>query len=265
MIVTDALARRLEAAEAIDAAGCAEAACKLDPEIGATAAAVAGGVIAFCGVTSPLTHALGVGMHAAVTEEEIAEIEEFFFSRGASVSIDVCPHADPSLREILVSRGYRMAEMSNVLVRALTPGEQWPVGIPVETATDEEEFALTVTTGFFGRVFVTEDEISLGRTMFMLPSATPMVARIDGKAAGACAVSMRNGVASLYSDATLPEYRCRGIHSAMIAARLNAALAAGCDLATAGTQPGSASQRNYQRLGFEVAYTKVTMVAEVRR
>jgi hypothetical protein len=31
-------------------------------------------------------------------------------------------------------------------------------------------------------------------------------------------------------------------------------------MATAGTQPGSGSQRNYQRLGFEVAYTKMTFV-----
>jgi hypothetical protein len=30
-------------------------------------------------------------------------------------------------------------------------------------------------------------------------------------------------------------------------------------LATAGTQPGSASQRNYERMGFEVVYTRITL------
>ena len=264
MIITDALARRLEAAEAIDAAGGAEAACKVDPSSDAITCAVAGGVLAFCGAVSPLTHALGIGMHSAVTEEHLNEIEQFFFSRGAGVSIDVCPHADPSLRELLVERGYRLAEMNNVLVRALTPSEQWPVDVPVETASDADEYARTVASGFFGREFVTDDEILLGRTIFHLPSATPMIARIDGTAVGACAWSGRNGVASLYGDATLVAFRQRGIHSAMIAARLNAAVAAGCDIATAGTQPGSSSQRNYQRLGFEVAYTKAIMITGLR-
>ncbi len=46
----------------------------------------------------------------------------------------------------------------------------------------------------------------------------------------------------------------------LIAARLIEALARGCDLATASTASGSASQRNYERMGFTVAYTKVTLV-----
>lgn len=263
MIVTDALAQRLESAEAIDAAGCAEAACKVDSGSAAVTAAAAGGVLAFCGVVSPLTHAVGLGMHAPVTDEQIAEVEEFFHRRGAAVSIDVCPHADPTLREVLVNRGYRLAEMNNVLVRALQPGESWPVTIPVESAT-ETEFARTLAAGFFGRDLVTDDEVLLGRTIFHLPSATPLIARIDGAAAGACACSFRNGVASLYGDATLSPFRNRGVHSAMIAARLNAAIAAGCEIATAGTQPGTTSQRNYQRMGFEVAYTKAIMVSAPR-
>jgi len=47
----------------------------------------------------------------------------------------------------------------------------------------------------------------------------------------------------------------------LIAARLNEAIAQGCDLATASTLPGGVSQRNYERAGFEVVYTKLTLVA----
>jgi hypothetical protein len=42
---------------------------------------------------------------------------------------------------------------------------------------------------------------------------------------------------------------------------LNEALVESCDLAMASTQPGSVSQRNYERAGFQVVYTKVTMAA----
>ena len=37
-------------------------------------------------------------------------------------------------------------------------------------------------------------------------------------------------------------------------------MAEGCDLATAATLPGSVSQRNYERHGFRVAYTRATLV-----
>src|SRR5688572_27176017 len=101
MIVTDELARRLEAAEAVDAAECAEAACAVDSDCAPALEAAGGGILTFCGAVSPLTHALGLAMHAPMTEAELDAIETFFRSRGAPVVVDVCPHADPSLRELL--------------------------------------------------------------------------------------------------------------------------------------------------------------------
>lgn len=260
MIITDSIARRLEGAEAGDAADCVESANRQDPDCCATAKEIAGGVIAFCGNGSPLTHAIGAGLRGVVTGDELGEIEDFYFSRGAGVSIDLCPHADPGLRELLVARGYELAEMNNVLVRALQPEDSWSVSISIEAATNEEEFATTLTRGFFGRDMITADEYLLGQTLFHMPSARSLIARLNGEAAGGCGLSMRSGVASLYGDAVLTRYRGRGVHLAMICSRLNAAVEAGCDLATAGTVPGGISQRNYQRLGFEVAYTKATMV-----
>jgi hypothetical protein len=41
---------------------------------------------------------------------------------------------------------------------------------------------------------------------------------------------------------------------------LRVAVEEGCDLATASTLPGSVSQRNYERNGFHVAYTKAVLV-----
>lgn len=64
----------------------------------------------------------------------------------------------------------------------------------------------------------------------------------------------------MFGDATLPEWRGRGVQTALLKARLERALHAGCDLAAAGASPGSGSQRNMERLGFRVAYTQVMMV-----
>jgi len=62
--------------------------------------------------------------------------------------------------------------------------------------------------------------------------------------------------------ATLPAYRRRGVQSALLASRLALARELGCDLAVVTTQPGSKSQGNVQRLGFELAYSRAILVRE---
>ena len=63
----------------------------------------------------------------------------------------------------------------------------------------------------------------------------------------------------LFGASTRVPHRNCGVQHALIAARLAAAVAAGCDLVVVHTEPGSDSQRNVERLGFRLAYTKVTM------
>ncbi len=73
-------------------------------------------------------------------------------------------------------------------------------------------------------------------------------------------MSLRDGLAVLFADSTVTSVRRQGLQRELIAARVNEALARGCDLAMASTAPGSTSQRNYERMGFRVVYTKVTLV-----
>ena len=59
--------------------------------------------------------------------------------------------------------------------------------------------------------------------------------------------------------ALCPRARGRGVHKELIRSRLLTAKALDCDLATALTVPGSISQRNYERSGFQVAYTRLAI------
>lgn len=95
-------------------------------------------------------------------------------------------------------------------------------------------------------------------------SSVPVLAYIDGNAAGGGTLSVfrQQRLAGLFGAATLPEYRRRGVQTAMTYARLRMAADAGCDLAVVMTTPGSGSQRNAERQGFHVAYTKVVLVRE---
>jgi hypothetical protein len=93
--------------------------------------------------------------------------------------------------------------------------------------------------------------MNVGRAVFAIPGAMCYLAIADtGGPAGGAALTVRDGLATLFADSISPEFRRRGLHRELIAARLNEAIAKGCDLATASTLPGS---------GFEVIYTKVTM------
>jgi hypothetical protein len=61
---------------------------------------------------------------------------------------------------------------------------------------------------------------------------------------------------------TSAEYRGRGLQTALLRVRLAAAAEAGCEYAIVVTQGGTTSQRNCERLGFRVAYSKVTVIKE---
>ena len=71
------------------------------------------------------------------------------------------------------------------------------------------------------------------------------------------------GLAQLTGAATLPAHRRRGVQTALLAAPLAEATAAGCDVAVIVTQPGSKSQQNAQRQGFDLLYTRAVLVKHV--
>jgi len=247
-----ALARRIEAAEAAIARGCAPAAAVLE---------VAGGCAVFVGAESPLTQAVGIGLSGPVPGAEIAAMEAFFRTRGAQVKLDLCPLADSGLLELLAARRYRATEFNNVLVRKLAGAET--AAAPRARRAEGGEGDLwsnVVGRGFFEQASLTAEEMDVGRAIAAMPGAACYLAAEDGQPAAGGALAVHAGLATLFGDSTIPAFRRRGLHRELIAARLNDALAQGCDLAAASTLPGSASQRNYERLGFEVAYTKVTLV-----
>ena len=78
--------------------------------------------------------------------------------------------------------------------------------------------------------------------------------------AGGASLRVCAGVAQLCGAATAPAHRRRGAQSAMLATRLADAARQGCDGAVVTTQPGSKSQQNVQRQGFELLYTRAILV-----
>jgi ribosomal protein S18 acetylase RimI-like enzyme len=82
------------------------------------------------------------------------------------------------------------------------------------------------------------------------------VAEVDGRIGAAGALVLHDDLAYLANASTLPEARGRGLQSALIAARVDAAARAGIALVSAQAAWSSPSQRNLERAGLRVAYTK---------
>ncbi len=76
------------------------------------------------------------------------------------------------------------------------------------------------------------------------------LAEMDGRVVGAALLHVRHRAAWLRSAVVVPEYRRRGIHRALIAARAAAAVEQGCDVVGGSTLPDSPSARNFRALGF---------------
>lgn len=260
------LAQRLEAVDAEINREAVMAAARLLPELGACAAPFMGGWAMFDGPLSPITQCFGLGLHGRVDGRQMNELEDFFHNRGAACNIELCPHADASLVELLGKRGYRVLEYSNVLVRAL-PGAPFAAagkGIALRSVRREEakDFAAVVMGAFFGGVIPPGMESLMAGSFIGSEGCESMLASVDGVAAGGASYSIVRGVLDCYGDGTLEAFRGRGIQSALIAVRLEAGIRAGAELAMATTMPGTVSQRNYERAGFGVAYTRCKFTRE---
>ena len=261
------MARRLEAAEGIPQVYYAGLLATLRPEIGAAAEEIGGGHVAFAGVGSPVGRAIGAWLDRPFACSDLDHIEEFYRSHGAPAQVDVCPLHDAPLLSELTKRGYRITELNNVLWRRLQPAEHLPptpLGVQIRRGRVDEAESLAdiVTRSFYPKGDAPAGLHEILAPLYQIQGAVSLVATVDGKpvAAGGGMVLPQYGVMALFGAGTLEEFRGRGIQTALVAERLRLASAAGCEFTVVVTQGGTASQRNCERMGFRVAYSKATAV-----
>jgi hypothetical protein len=257
------LARRLERAEAQGNAEFVEARALLSPQSGARWIEVAGAYAMFDGADSPLTQTFGLGLFDPVTAAELERIEDFYRDLSAPVFHEVSPLGDVALAALLGGRGYRPVEFTSVMFRPLQ-GEATPaaarggqVGVRVVGEDEYEVWARTAARGWAEFPEVAGLMYELGLVSARRPGAVSFMAELEGEPVATGALSISEGVAVLAGASTVPEGRRQGAQLALLDARLRHAAERGCDLAMMGALPGSASQRNAERQGFRIAYTRV--------
>jgi len=255
-----ALSKRLERAEGHACVQYAEARRRLFPDSGAEWMECAGAYAVFDGIESPVTQTFGLAIFEELSPPSLDVIERFFLDRGAPVLHEVSPFAGIAALGMLCTRNYRPIEISNVLCR------------PVERPTTEEQSAVSV------RVIAPEEAqlwsnisargwshehpelrdflLDLGAISAARQESLCFLAEHDGKPGAAGVLCIHDGVALFGGSATVPELRRRGLQAALVRKRMHYAFDHGCDLAVMVAQPGSDSQRNAERKGFRIAYTR---------
>ena len=260
MIFSDLeLSRRLETTEALANVGSVEARRQLQPESGATWMEVDGVYAMFDGRRSPLTQTFGLGLQQA-TAATLDRIEEFFRERQAPVFHEVTPMAVPALLDLLNGRGYQPVELTSVMFRPLTGlAEDTTPGLQVRRVEPDEYelWAQTAARGWSEAAELAELILDLSRVSAYNRSAAVFLVEREARPIATGSLIVHNGVGLLAGAATVPEARRLGAQRALLGVRLRHALAGGCDLAMMCAAPGSSSQRNAERHGFRIAYTRI--------
>jgi GNAT superfamily N-acetyltransferase len=238
---------------------------------------LAGGLAVWAGEGSPLNKVAGLGFAGPLDQAELEAVEKELEARRSPIRVELAHCAEPSIGALLTARGYRLVGYENVLARPLDATTELPIapGVEVRPATAEEEelWLDCVVDGFASpdEQGIPSDESFprdlIAEVMRDLTSGAGFrryLARVDGDPAGGASLRLDRPerLAQLAGAATLPRHRRRGVQSSLLAARLAEARAEGSDLAVVTTQPGSKSQQNVQRQGFELLYARAVLVRE---
>ena len=262
MIFSDlALAQRLESAEAYACAQFAEARRRLFPECGSTWTKRAGTTLVFDGIDAPTTQSFGLGLFEQLAAGDLHEMEEFFKSRGAQVMHEVCPMAGAAALDLLCARGYKPFEVSSVLYRTVEkPSQERRSIIRVRViGQDEAQLWESVSTRGWTHEHpeLMEFVRQIGTVCIAREQSPCFLGEVDGQPGAAGVLSLHEGVALFGGSATVPELRRRGLQAALLDERMRYAFEHGCDVAMMVAEAGSNSQRNAERKGFRVAYTRL--------
>lgn len=265
MIFSDRnLSQKLERTEGRSNASFVETRARLIPESKAEWTEIGGAYAMFDGAESPLTQTFGLGVFDEITNEHLDEIEAFFKKHDAPVFHEISPMADDSLLSLLNARGYQPIELTSVMFQEITAKNlpDLPVGHAIKTRiieSDEVDVWAQTSANAWGAEMkeLSDFMFGFGQISAQCDGGFPFIAELEDKPISTGMLFIYDGVAILAGASTIVEARKKGAQTALLDARLRFASEQGCNFAMMCAAPGSQSQRNAQKNGFQIAYTRM--------
>lgn len=257
---------KLETAESLNQVSFVQSHNQLIADSQASYKKIGSGYAVFAGVDSPLTQIFGLALDGDFKAEQVDELEDFYKQRNAPVNLEVCHLSDLSLSRLLIDRGYQITEYSNVLLRRISSEDHFELSnqnlIHQVEKGEIDDYAVVISEGFLETKEIPDSFPELFKVCFNQPNCSIFGARKNGSPAGGGALFIQDEVALLGGASTLPEYRNQGIQTDLLKRRLAEAQALGCHWAMVTTTPGSVSQKNVERRGFQVVYARTKFTRE---
>jgi GNAT superfamily N-acetyltransferase len=273
MFADAALAARIDRAEGRMCVQVADSVRASKPASAPFVLPISGGEAVYVGPSSPLNKVIGLCLDRDLDIGALQRIEREWSARGEPVRIELSILADPSVGSFLTDRGYRLHGFENVLGIRLSPERAGVeiAGVTVEIVTDATlaawiDIAVEAFMNLDGSgsvapdAFQREQLTEVFEETIGVPGFTRYVARVEGEPVGGAAMRIDGDLAQLAGAGTLPRARGRGVQKALLQRRLADAAAAGCTLAVITTAPGTRSQDNAMRHGFELLYARAILV-----
>lgn len=232
--------------------------------IGSAAAVVSGTVTN----SLNMNRVIGLGVAEAASEQMLDEIFALYQRHGVSFGIELCPAAAPAalkawLQQRKMRRGVATA-MHYRQAQSISAADCSSSSLTVRRAKpSESDLVAQICCSVFR---MPEPARAALAGTAALPEWRQWIACADGRPVAAALSFIRDGIAWLGWDATLPEFRGRGAQRELIAHRVNDACSSGCEYITSETAPSigeraDPSFRNYARNGFSFAYERFTYIS----
>lgn len=196
-----------------------------------------------------------------LTREDMLQVEPiaaWFRVRGLKPQVDISPHqASPDLLARLAGLGLAQTGFLNLMFGKPNRGEASPPpGVEVEAYAGEglAEFARLAV--LVQQIVPADQAKWQGVIREEYAGWRCYVARVGGAPAGHIAMRIAGDTAVMMSAETSPPYRGFGCQTALLQRCVQDAAEAGCSLVMCAVYPGTTSQRNVERAGLRVAYTK---------
>lgn len=250
------IARRYEAKQASSAAELA----RVHRRIGDV-------VVAYGGPDSYLNRASGFQPGATPPDEDLLDaVLAFFREHDAPPRFELSSLLPETFLAALTRRGLSLQRVDNLFVRTLPASfpVELPPGIRIERVDPADEAMSLAYAQASEAGFSPEGEkpprASVEATLraVRLPLTDMYFARAGEQLVGTSGSESSRRFTALFGASVAPGFRRHGLHRAMMATRLRRAVERGSDFATVSCTPGGPTDRNARRLGFTLAYVRLS-------
>ncbi|MGP4108526.1 GNAT family N-acetyltransferase [Virgibacillus sp. L01] len=189
------------------------------------------------------------------------EIIAFYDKKDIPCRFEVTPaHASSDLFFKLAHRGFYQTGFHTALYSTPSVNNNDLLNSDISIRKIEENefdiFAEIYVKGFKMPDFVKNGVAENNKILYDDENWKFYLASVKNEPVGIGVFFVKNGTATLAASATLPDYRNKGIHTALLIKRINEAQSMNLGLVVGQAEFGSTSQTNMQHLGMNIAYTK---------